>query len=90
VRIGVAAVHITGNANTYEATFNYKLEDAAGNVLAKNFVTASSRSGTRGTFDFAVPFSVDAAQGGALQVFELSAEDGSVVHERVIPLRLSR
>ncbi|MFL6017981.1 MAG: Gmad2 immunoglobulin-like domain-containing protein [Gaiellaceae bacterium] len=83
-------LHVTGSANTFEATFDYRLEDAAGKVLAKNFVTATSGSGTRGTFDFTVPFSTDVPQDGALRVFELSAEDGSVVHERVIPLRLSR
>jgi Immunoglobulin-like domain of bacterial spore germination/Sporulation and spore germination len=82
-------LHVTGNANTFEATFNYKLEDAAGKPLAKDFVTASSGSGTRGTFDFTIPFTVDAPQDGELRVFELSAEDGSVVHQRVIPLRLS-
>jgi len=82
-------LHVTGNANTYEATFNYNLEDAAGKSLAKNFVTATSGNGTRGTFDVSIPFNVDTAQDGALRVFELSAEDGSVVHERVIPLRLS-
>ena len=82
-------LHVTGNANTFEATFNYRLEDAAGKSLAKDFVTASSGSGTRGTFDFTIPFSVNARQDGELRVFELSAADGSVVHERVIPLRLS-
>ena len=81
--------HVTGTANTFEATFDYKLEDASGNVLAKNFVTATSGSGTRGTFDFTVSFNVDSAQNGTLAVFELSAEDGSVIHERDIPLRLS-
>jgi immunoglobulin-like protein involved in spore germination/sporulation and spore germination protein len=79
---------VTGTANTYEATFNYQLEDAAGKVLAKDFVTATSGSGTRGTFDFTVPFTVDTAQDGKLSVFEVSAEDGSVIHKRVIPLRL--
>jgi len=82
-------LHVTGNANTFEATFNYELEDANGESLAKNFVTASSGSGTRGTFDFTIPFSVGAPQVGKLRVFELSAEDGSIVHERVIQLRLS-
>jgi germination protein M len=82
-------LRVTGNANTFEATFNYDLQDAKGRSLAKDFVTASSGSGTRGTFDFKIPFSVDAPQDGELKVFELSAEDGSVVHERVIPLRLS-
>jgi germination protein M len=81
-------MRVTGTANTFEATFNYRLEDAQGNELAKDVVTATSGSGTRGTFDFTVPFTVDSAQDGKLVVFELSAEDGSVIHEREIPLRL--
>jgi Immunoglobulin-like domain of bacterial spore germination/Sporulation and spore germination len=81
-------MRVTGTANTFEATFNYRLEDARGNELAKDFVTATSGSGTRGTFDFTVPFTVNSAQDGKLVVFELSAEDGSVIHERDIPLRL--
>jgi germination protein M len=81
-------LHVTGTANTFEATFNYRLEDASGNALAKDFVTATSGSGTRGTFDFSVPFTVEDAQDVTLAVFELSAEDGSVIHERTIPLRL--
>ena len=82
-------LHVTGTANTFEATFEYRLEDANGKLLAKDFVTATSGSGTRGTFDFSVPFTVDATQWGRLTVFEVSAEDGSVVHERVIPVRLA-
>jgi hypothetical protein len=81
-------LRVTGTANTFEATFNYRLEDAQGNELAKDFVTATSGTGTRGTFDFTVSFTVDSAQNGKLAVFELSAEDGSVIHERDIPLRL--
>ena len=80
-------LRVTGSANTFEATFNYRLEDAQGHELAKDFVTATSGSGTRGTFDFTVPFVVDSAQDGTLVVFELSAEDSSI-HERDIPLRL--
>jgi hypothetical protein len=81
-------LHVTGNANTFEATFQYKLQDANGKVLAQHFVTATSGSGTRGTFDVTIDFSVDAAQSGALVVYENSAENGAVVHERTIPLRL--
>jgi germination protein M len=79
---------VTGTANTFEATFNYELKDASGKVLRKNFVTATSGSGTRGTFKFTVPYEVDKAQDGTLVVFELSAEDGSRIHESEIPLRL--
>jgi hypothetical protein len=78
----------TGTANTFEATFSYSLKDATGNEIAHDFVTATSGTGERGTFDFTAPFTVDIAQDGTLAVFELSAEDGSVIHERRIPLRL--
>jgi hypothetical protein len=78
----------TGTANTFEATFNYELKDAAGKVLSKNFVTATSGSGTRGTFDFTVDYEVDEPQQGKLVVFEISAEDGSRIHESEIPLQL--
>jgi len=81
-------IHVTGTANTFEATFNYSLRDAAGKQLAHHFVTASSGNGQRGTFAFDVPYSVDTAQNGTLKVFEYSAENGAVVHERAIPLRL--
>jgi hypothetical protein len=82
-------LHVTGTANTFEATFNYRLENASGKLLAKHFVTATSGTGTRGTFDFSVPFTVDSAQEGTLAVFELSADDGSVIHERRIPFWLT-
>lgn len=85
----MSPLRVTGTANTFEATFQYKLEDANGKVLAQHFVTATSGSGTRGTFDFTVPFTVDAAQDGTLVVYENSAENGAVIHERRIPLRLT-
>jgi germination protein M len=87
--IVTSPLRVTGTANTFEATFNYRLEDANGKLLAKDFVTATSGTGTRGTFDFTVPFTVDSAQNGTLAVFELSAENGSVIHERRIPLHLA-
>jgi hypothetical protein len=77
---------VTGTANTFEATFNYELKDASGKVVSKNFVTATSGSGTRGTFRFAVPYELGEPQDGKLVVFELSAEDGSRTHESEIPL----
>ena len=78
----------TGTANTFEATFQYELLDAEGKVLKKDFVTATSGSGTRGTFSFTVPYEVDAPEQGRLVVFEISAADGSRTNERAIPLAL--
>jgi hypothetical protein len=73
----------TGTANTFEATFHYELVDAAGSVLAEDFVTATSGSGTRGTFEFTT---ADVEDVFALVVFETSAEDGSRIREVRIPL----
>jgi hypothetical protein len=81
-------LRVTGNANTFEATFQYKLLDGDGKMLAKHFVTATSGTGTRGTFDFTIAFDVDAPESGSLVVYENSAENGAVIHERTIPLRL--
>jgi germination protein M len=79
---------VAGTANTFEATFNYELKDDAGRVLSKDFVTATSGSGTRGAFRFTVEYELDAPGDGTLVVFELSAEDGSRINEHEIPLRL--
>jgi Immunoglobulin-like domain of bacterial spore germination/Sporulation and spore germination len=77
----------TGTANTFEATFQYELVDAEGDVVDKNFVTATSGTGTRGIFEFTTGTFDDVA---ALRVFELSAEDGSRINEVEIPLRTAQ
>jgi len=77
-----------GTANTFEATFSFEILDEDGEVLAGDFATATSGSGTRGTFSFEQPFVVDEEQDGTLLVFELSAEDGSRMNEVEIPVRL--
>ena len=76
-------LRVTGTANTFEANFQYELLDTQGNVVAENFATATSGTGTRGTFDFTTEAVDDI---GALVVFETSAEDGSRMREVEIPL----
>jgi hypothetical protein len=84
-----APLRVAGTANTFEATFEYDLLDPAGKVLAHDFVTATSGSGTRGTYDFQIPF--EAPNGvGKLVVYERSAADGSRIHEIEIPLSLAK
>ena len=81
-------VRATGTANTFEANFNYELIDPAGKVIDENFVTATSGTGTRGTFDFTTkPYAGEAGE-GELVVLEFSAKDGSRIHEVRIPLQL--
>jgi germination protein M len=80
-------LRVTGTANTFEATFEYELRNSAGTVVDSNFVTATSGTGTRGTFDFTTKAVDDVA---SLVVFERSAKDGSRVNEVEIPLRPAR
>jgi germination protein M len=77
-----------GTANTFEANFNYEVIDPAGEVVDSSFVTATSGTGTRGTFEFtAKPYTGEAGQ-GALVVLEFSAKDGSRTKEVRIPIQL--
>jgi hypothetical protein len=80
-----APLRLRGTANTFEATFEYELLDSTGKALAKHFVTATSGSGTRGTYDVAIPFGPPGGT-GTLFVYELSAKDGSRIHQVEIPL----
>jgi hypothetical protein len=84
-------IRATGTANTFEATFNYELTDTDGEIVDENFVTATSGTGTRGTFDFTTKnFTVPFSGIGSLVVFERSAEDGSRTKLVEIPLRMSQ
>ena len=83
-------LRVTGTANTFEATFEYELTDTDGRIVDDDFVTATSGSGTRGTFDFTTDPSTVPFEGvGALIVFERSAKDGSRIHLVEIPLRMT-
>ena len=80
---------IRGTANTFEATFMADLRaDGETKPLYSNFVTATSGSGTRGTFEERLDFTVDRERPGKLVVYERSAEDGSVVNEVEIPVTI--
>jgi germination protein M len=84
-------LRVTGTANTFEANFQYELTDTDGRIVDENFVTATSGSGTRGTFDFTTAdYTVPFDGVGALTVFESSAKDGSRINLVEIPLRMTR
>ncbi|MEP7224968.1 MAG: Gmad2 immunoglobulin-like domain-containing protein [Actinomycetota bacterium] len=83
-------LRVTGTANTFEANFQYELTDTDGRIIAEDFVTATSGTGTRGTFEFTVPFEVPFDGVGELIVFESSAKDGSRINLVEIPLRMTR
>ncbi|HEX7106791.1 MAG TPA: Gmad2 immunoglobulin-like domain-containing protein [Acidothermaceae bacterium] len=68
---------IVGTANTFEAAFNVEITDWDGRIVASQGAMATSGSGTRGTFDITVPYTVDRAGLGELISFVYSAKDGS-------------
>lgn len=74
-------MRIWGTANTFEATFMVDILDEDGNVLTTEVVTATSGSGTRGTFDVEIAFDAGDSEEGMVVAYELSARDGSRVNE---------
>lgn len=73
-----------GSANTFEATFVLEVRDSSNRMLARKTATATSGSGTRGTFDETVSFT--AAGPIWLVAYEPSAENGRPLHSVRIPL----
>ena len=84
-------LRISGTANTYEATFQVSVTAAGGTELYRNFVTATSGNGERGTFDESLELAEGAAPGPiTLTVWEDDADTGRRVNVVEIPLRLAR
>lgn len=83
-------LRVSGTANTFEATLNLRVLDRGGKVLYDGFATATSGSGTRGTFDVPIEFAVAADGVGTLVAYERSAEDGSEIHIVRVPVNLRR
>jgi spore germination protein GerM len=81
-------VRVAGLANAFEATFELRITDAEGRALAAGTVTATCGTGCWGEFGVVVPFTVQAAGPGALQVYELSPRDGARQNLREYPVTL--
>ena len=82
-------VELRGTANVFEATVSLEARDAADDVLLETFTTATSGTGTRGTF--ATSLDLPGAEGPVTVVaFEASAEDGRPLHVVRVPLTIAR
>lgn len=82
-------VTISGTANVFEATVSIRILDDEGNLLAETFTTATCGTGCRGDYSEKVMFDV-AGDGGVIEVFESSAEDGSDLHLVSIPVQFGK
>ena len=72
-------IRLRGTANVFEATVSIEVRDAAGDVVLETFTTATSGTGTRGTFD--TDLRLPGASGPlTITAFEASAEDGRPLH----------
>ena len=76
-------LRVSGTADVFEATFRARL--VRGSAQRTMTVTATSGSGTRGTFSFAMR-APGTTPTGSLVVWDPSAEDGSPLHTVTIPL----
>ena len=81
-------LRVSGSSNTFEATSQLELLDAKGKRLAAKAVTASSGTGTRGTFSVSLRFNAPAGA-ATLVSYENSARDGSRIDVVRIPLRIA-
>jgi germination protein M len=83
-------VDVGGSANTFEATVYLEATDAAGNVLVpEEFTTATSGSGTPGTFYTTLSFPDGTTGEVVIRVYDVSAEDGSRRSVNELPITLN-
>ncbi len=71
---------VTGIARAFEATVQWGLYDNDGLPLDEGFTMASAGGPDWGTFQFAIPYTVDSPQLGSLMMWEDSARDGSPIN----------
>jgi spore germination protein GerM len=81
-------VTLAGTANVFEATFAVRIVSDEAGIITEQVVTATSGTGTRGTFQTKVPFDVEAEIPGKVVVLEYSAQDGTPVNIIEIPVTL--
>ena len=81
------SLRVWGTANVFEAQFRLEVVDSSGRVLADQPVRATSGTGTRGTFDVTVSMSPSAGP-VTLNVFNVSAKDGSRQDQVSVPLQM--
>lgn len=82
-------VLVAGTANVYEATVSVRVRDSRGVEVGTTFTTATCGSGCRGSYSVPVRYRVSTAQRGTVEVFAVSAEDGSDQHLIRIPVTLT-
>ncbi len=81
-------ITITGFANTFEASLQYRIELADGTLLADGFTTATCGTGCWGTYEITVDYALAEPADGFVVLFESSAQDGSPINVVRVPVTL--
>jgi hypothetical protein len=79
---------VVGTADVFEAQFRVSVVDKQHMTIADVPVKATSRTGTRGTFDAMIPYPSGHAGRGTLVFFEPSAKNGSPINVVEVPVML--
>src|ERR671916_500271 len=83
-------VEVAGVGTGFEGTLQARLRNAGGDEIAQRHFEAGG-SGIWGNFFFRIEVpGVPTRARGTLEVFEVSAEDGSELHKRVVPILFGR
>ena len=83
-------VEVAGVGTGFEGTLSCRLRNAQGQAIAEKSFQAGG-TGIWGNFFFRIDVpAVPQRARGTLEVFESSAEDGSDLHKRVIPILFGR
>lgn len=79
---------ISGEARVFENTVNYRLTDDDGNILAEGITTATpSDIGEFGPFEVRISYDEPRTDTGMVEVFSVSAMDGSEINKVFVPVR---
>ena len=82
---------LTGSARVFENVINYRLKDTKGKVLSEGTITANAEDvGQFGAYEKQIQYSAPQTQYGYLEVFALSAKDGSEIDKQIIYLKFSQ
>lgn len=81
-------MYLAGRSNTFEAVFQVQVIDAQGHLVADDQVKATAGTGTWGSFETKLLLSSPAAGLGKVVAFEISAKDGSRIHQIEIPVMI--
>jgi len=82
-------VTVSGTADVFEAVVSIRIFDENGKLLVSTFANASCGTGCRGDYSASVRYTVNHQQSGVVEVYEVSAKDGSAINVQDIPVILT-